>query len=70
MNFIAELRNWIKTADVRDTFQGYIFNDSAHEKDGTFKTIEADEVLETTSGLVVTVKNHAYYLWNSFKRGA
>lgn len=67
--FIAELRGWVKTKSERDTFQGYVYNDDSHtHENGKFITLEADEVQEHSSGLIVTVKKHLYYLWDSFKR--
>lgn len=67
--FMAELRDWVKTASARDTFQGYIFNDDSHKhENGTFVTIEADDVSEHAQGLIVYVKKQIFNLWNTRKR--
>lgn len=69
--FMAELRNWVKTSSPRDTFQGYIYNDDAHKHaDGTFVTIEADDVTEHPQGLIVYVKKQIFNLWDTRKREA
>lgn len=69
MNFIyAELRRWVRVDTERDTFQGYIYNDDSQAKDGTFLTVEADDVTSFTEGLMVQCKKHVYYLWNTQKR--
>lgn len=68
--FLAELRKWVKTDALRDTFQGYVFNDDSHaQKDGTFVTVEADDVVWHNEGCIVYCKKHIYNLWNTRKRG-
>lgn len=65
MSFIlAELREWLKVPSKRDnTYQGYIYNDGGHTKDGTFMTIEADTIEVNSAGHVITSKNHVFILW-------
>lgn len=64
----AELRDWIKCAAPSDTFQGRLFNDITHRVDGTFVTLEADEVTWCGTDCFVHIGASIYALWNSYKR--
>lgn len=64
----AELRNWVQTSDERDTFQGYIYNDVSHSKDGTFITIHADNVERNNDGILIYDGANVYWAWNVHRR--
>jgi hypothetical protein len=61
---VAELRDWNKLNVERDTFQGRIHNDISHQYvDGTFVTLEADNVAWNETGALVYVGAKIYVLW-------
>lgn len=59
----AELRSWVKVKSDRDVFQGYVYNDIDHVKDGTFKTVIADNVEWNSDGLLIWEGNTIYWAW-------
>ena len=61
---IAELRDWVKTGDIHDTFQGKVFNDTSHKhRDGEFITLFADDVKWHEGSCLVYVGIEIYILW-------
>lgn len=67
-NLRAELRNWFKTTEERDTFQGYLYNDNTHVRDGTFITLQADNVEWNKDGVLIWVGSCVYWAWNAHKK--
>lgn len=61
---VAELRDWTKINEPRDTFQGRVFNDISHlYSDGFFVTLEADNVDWNDAGALVYDGARIYVLW-------
>lgn len=68
---VAELRDWEQMKTERPTFQGRVMNDVRHRyADGYFLTVDAHDIQDNGSGLLVThTEGEIYVLWNAFKRG-
>lgn len=59
----AELRSWVKVPADRDVYQGYVYNDIDHVKDGTFVTIYADNVEWNSDGCLIYEGPCVYWAW-------